>query len=350
MTAMFSRLFLCAVFLSATTQLRADTVTFIDRTKLLEALTDKTIPCTALSTQADAEAGTNNTTCMTPLRTKQAIDALAPGGTPYGRAYLTSDLTIHVATTGNDTTGDGTSGTPFATVPFAANHVATKYDAGGKKITVKLADGTYNFTTTWSLPNVIGINNYGVTASVPGDLVLEGNTTNPENVILSGASVTPLRASGITTVWSVQGVKLEVTGSGSWPNVDVTSGAHLRIGKVHIGPSLWSQFFSQRRGHIEIFDTITIANGGISLTNIQDGSVFDGQGRTFVFPNAITYSMATIYGDYNSTIMLHATTWTNAGNVSGPKYLAEREALIFSNGIALPGSTAGSVNNGGRWN
>jgi len=54
----------------------------------------------SLSTQAEAEAGTNNDQLMTPLRTAQAIDALAAGGatTFISRAVISSGTTQVVFT------------------------------------------------------------------------------------------------------------------------------------------------------------------------------------------------------------------------------------------------------------
>lgn len=67
------------------------------------------------ASQAEAEAGTNSTKSMSPLRVKQAIDAL----TPAAGGNITTPKVLHVTTAGNDTTGDGSAGAPYLTVDKA---------------------------------------------------------------------------------------------------------------------------------------------------------------------------------------------------------------------------------------
>jgi hypothetical protein len=70
---------------------------------------DRTINVPAAS-QAEAEAGTENTKAMTPLRVAQAVAVLAPDGVPPARQIQTSGL----ATGGGDLSADRTIDVPAA--------------------------------------------------------------------------------------------------------------------------------------------------------------------------------------------------------------------------------------------
>lgn len=88
---------------------------------------------TALATQAEAEAGANNTALMTPLRAAQAIAALATGDTiDLGPTIA---WVITAANGGSDVTGEcGNPAKPYATMSAA-------YDAGARVFF--LGEGTF---------------------------------------------------------------------------------------------------------------------------------------------------------------------------------------------------------------
>lgn len=65
---------------------------------------------------------------------------------------LSSNLTIYVATTGNDTTGDGTSGNPYATVNRALEDIVTLAPQIGVTITISVAAGIYSGHATITIP------------------------------------------------------------------------------------------------------------------------------------------------------------------------------------------------------
>lgn len=84
---------------------------------------------TTIASQAEAEAGSNNTNRMTPLRTAQAIAALATAGTTFA----------NVMDYGAD---PGNAAVDMAGVMAAAH-------ATGKPIWVPRAAGAYHFLTSW---------------------------------------------------------------------------------------------------------------------------------------------------------------------------------------------------------
>jgi hypothetical protein len=69
----------------------------------------------ALASQAEAEAGTNNTKTMTPLRTAQAITALAPEGVGEGQTW-------QGVTRATNTSYQNTTGKPIMLVVTGTNN------------------------------------------------------------------------------------------------------------------------------------------------------------------------------------------------------------------------------------
>lgn len=81
-----------------------------------QAALDAKEPTQTAASQAEAEAGAEAAIRKwSPLRIKQAIDALGGGG----GGSITTPKVLHITTAGNDTTGDGSPGTPYATAQKA---------------------------------------------------------------------------------------------------------------------------------------------------------------------------------------------------------------------------------------
>ena len=101
-----------------------------------------------MASQAEAEAGTNNSKLMTPLRVAQAIAVLAGGG---GGSSITHRLRVFVdEVAGSDVTGlFGREDKPFATLTGAWTAWMGSEDYNvNQPIEIVLAAGEYNWTTT----------------------------------------------------------------------------------------------------------------------------------------------------------------------------------------------------------
>ena len=104
-----------------------------------EVLTDQ-----RLASETEAEAGTDNTRLMTPLRTKQAIEELAGGGNPAGT------IIFHAADTAPEgflkANGAAVSRTTYADL-FAA--IGTTFGSGDGSTTFNLPDLRGEFPRGW---------------------------------------------------------------------------------------------------------------------------------------------------------------------------------------------------------
>ena len=179
-------------------QINATTV--VDDSRNLQNVT---VGTSAAATQAEAEAGTNNTKLMTPLRTKEAIDALVPstinlyqlGALAAGDAVRLRNDTL--VTFGGDSpvtsvrvqSGFLQSGTIRATIEKVSGGGAVRVIKNNTVVASSTSDGvlTHDFSV------------------VPGDTVrLEGASSIPSFITIRNAR---LLTSGVD-LWPGPGVFL----------------------------------------------------------------------------------------------------------------------------------------------
>ena len=95
---------------------------------------------TAISTALSSYVATTAlTTILTGYATTSALTTVTNGL----RVKLTSDTTLYVSTTGNDTTGTGSISAPFATIQAARNYAYYNLDLQGHAITYNIGAGTF---------------------------------------------------------------------------------------------------------------------------------------------------------------------------------------------------------------
>lgn len=144
---------------------------------LLPAGTTAQRPAAPVSGMARVNTDTN------PQLEQYANGAWQPIG------VITNNLTLNVATTGNDTTGLGTVAAPWATPHRAMEYLSQYAIKQGVTVTVSVADGSYTFTTPLNLnhPNgsQIFINGGSTTGARPAGAALNGggggNTAGTES-------------------------------------------------------------------------------------------------------------------------------------------------------------------------
>ena len=166
----------------------------------------------------------------------------AGGGTPI----ISTNTTLYVATTGNDTTGNGTSGAPWATVAKAVAYLYGYWISPSVNVTIMVADGTYSWAeTTFQHPcgqqiQITGTNTYSPTvSSVQSSSGSSGawsyilNVSSVANiavndyVILSGASggTKPRNLQGVHKVTNVDAGNTRITVLSKFRSATVASGA-----------------------------------------------------------------------------------------------------------------------------
>lgn len=262
-----------------------------------------------------------------------------PAGFDYRvREKLLAARTYYVATTGADTNDGLTAGAPFLTVQAAVN-AAAKLDANGYAITIQIADGTYTDAVT--LKNVVG-------TSTAGDLVIQGNNSTPANVIISTTSASAFIASSLSSVWDIKDLKVQTTTSGSC--INSLLGSTVRFGNLVFGACAGSHLVSTANSRISCLSSYSVSGGATSYHYFASGGgVLYAQSVTITVTANITvtaWAAASILGG----IINNGTTYSlGAYTVTGTKYSATLNGVVYTNGVTLPGGTAGSTATGGQY-
>jgi len=120
---------------------------------MLKAVFDPTGKNQDIFAYVDAEVSEVNASLTTFIGTKGAANGICDldltgnvpasrlGNVISGAPYLTQDLNLYVATTGNDTTGDGSSGNPYASITKALSIIPKNLN--GHSIIINISAGTY---------------------------------------------------------------------------------------------------------------------------------------------------------------------------------------------------------------
>ena len=136
------------------------------------------------ASQAEAEAGVNTTKSMSPLRVKQAIDALSPAG-----STVTEPGIIYVDGTNGNNANAGTASAPKQTLDAALTAAAALSPA---KVVIYLRKGNYSSSYCTTLP-------------FPGNVTLSGDGVSLSQAVLSVAVSGSIRCIPWTVNLSVSG-------------------------------------------------------------------------------------------------------------------------------------------------
>lgn len=261
---------------------------------------------------------------------------------------LATDLTIYVATTGDDSNDGLTAATPLRTVQGALNKVSTSYNLGEHIVTISVAPGTY--TEAVSLPKYqastgfikivgAGIDNTIVGGAGSGAVALmvdalytlqdmtltaaNGSGNNPRCVLAMAGSITCSNAKFVlpASVTGPSPVCIYAYGSGQI-NLGINDGIPLILSIA----SATAALFAVNGGKININNPLTISG---------------------------TMSGACAYAFNLGVIFRNQTTMPAiSGAVTGGRYQSSVNGVIntYGGGASyFPGTVAGSVSMGGQY-
>jgi hypothetical protein len=255
----------------------------------------------------------------------------------FGRLRLTSNLTIFVATTGNDSNNGLTSGTAFATLNKAWQYIQTSLDLNGFTVTVSVANGAYApLSATGAL--------VGATLGV-GSVIFVGNVGAPGSVTISATNANAIFA-GIGVSFTVRGFQVSATGASPFGcGISVTNGAFIAFSSI--------TFAACQSAHISA--------GGTGQIQSETGAAYSISGNAAIHWNcddaAMTFNGATVtltgtpafssqFAFCNDNGMIFAPSVTFLGSATGPRYSAINKGGINTGGggaTYLPGNSAGSA-------
>ena len=248
-----------------------------------------------------------------------------------GREVLTANRTYYVRTDGsNSNTGlANNSGGAFLTMQKAFDVIKSTLDLAGYTVTIKVsATGAY---AALALASWVG----------GGEVYLEGDTANMDNVTITGISLT-----GPTLgIFRVRYVKFVGT---SGIAIDLQDSGILKFDAVNFGGTYSYHCVSRQPGcHIQAVGAVgyTISAGAAvnHIYCLQEGvfTVFGSKTVTLTGTPAFGVFIASTPG-FVSTVGI---TWS--GGATGARYSVTDNGKLLSSGVTLPGNADGSVDRGG---
>lgn len=254
------------------------------------------------------------------------------------REVLTADRTYYVRTDGSDS-NDGlanTSGGAFLTIQHAVN-VAATVDLAGNALTIQVADGTYSGAI--ALKSLVG-----------GVATIRGNPTTPANVVITNSVGGALiKADGVSTAWTLDGLKLSHP-SANGSLIACFNGSKLYLGAMDFGVvsgGVSYQVHAAGGGSSITFESnYTISGGSVrSHLRAESGGVITCNNRTVTLtgtPAFGTSSNAFAVADTNGTIWAQGNTYS--GSATGARYYTRAAGVIYVAGGGasyFPGNAAG---------
>jgi hypothetical protein len=259
------------------------------------------------------------------------------------RTKVTTNMTIYVSPTGNDTTGNGlTPGTAFATLQEAISVVYASYDWNNHLCTIQLANGTYPF----AVANQYQAYFAGMPFGMPQfGLTLQGNPTVPGNVVLSATNANCIIVD--RALVTVTGLTVSASGSGTTPTTTQGLGLQAIRGGLIVATNVIAMncggagFRADNAGQIILSGSgnAIAGTGAVGLYAAEAAQIYTpGSTLTVTGFNA---SNAVFVSD-QGRLSMDSTTFV--GSATGTRYVALNLGLITTGGGGanyLPGSVAG---------
>lgn len=255
-----------------------------------------------------------------------------------GREILTANRTYYVRTDGNDSNTGlvNTAGGAFLTIQAAVNAVAL-LDISGYTVTIQIGDGTY--TGAVVLKNVVGF-------ASDGNLIITGNASTPDNVIVSTTSANAFYGAGLSVTWDIKNLKIITTTSG----VGIYAyGSKIRFGNINFGACASVQIYANQNGSIVGLSNYAVSGNATCHILCDAKSLVAVNGLTITFSNSPVFSTYFLDCGYVSLTYVFGMTFTDGATVTATRYRVRMNGVVESGGATLPGGTAGSASTGGQY-
>jgi hypothetical protein len=271
--------------------------------------------------------------------TKAASTAYVDGTT---REKLTADRTYYVRTDGSDSNNGlaNTSGGAFLTIQKAID-VATANDLSIYQTTIQV---TGSYTEAPILKSFVG----------NGPIILLGDETTPSNCTLTGTGTTATNIGIITAdrvlgPWEVRGFKLTSSVSAQ-AGLRAAYGTIITMNAVEFGALNSGRHTDIADNAILIGLTWSISGNATHHLSALQGGMIRCSGASVTISG--TPAIATAFAYASSTSAIRCQSMHFTGSATGPRYLADANGVIYTNGGGasyFPGNSVGSVATGGQY-
>lgn len=261
---------------------------------------------------------------------------------PDIRRRLTANLTLYVATTGNDSNSGLNAGAALATLNAAWGKIVSGLDLNGYTVTVSVADGTY---APLSCSGV-------VTGSLgEGYVSFVGNTSTPANCVIAATSASAISCLGGAQV-SVNGFKVTATGTGAGQGCGVqavSAGSRVKVGaNFDFGACAVGHVVALAGGQVVMASNYSVTGAAPSLWVAGfNGVVSQLAAGTVTITGTPAFSTATALAQDGGVLALGSITFS--GSATGARYLASSGGVVNTNGGGasyLPGNAGGTATTG----
>jgi hypothetical protein len=258
------------------------------------------------------------------------------------REQLTAARTYYVRTDGSDANSGlvNSAGGAFLTLQKAYDVIDATLDLAGFTVTIQLGDGAYAAGLLVAQPWTGG-----------GAVVIQGNAGAPANVHISTASGS---LGGLKVTAPLPGLitikDLKITASNIvalWASAPGT----LRFSNLVFGATASFHIAADAPGANIVASGNYEIVGGASAGH----AIANGQGRIVCASITVTLTGTPAFGVFANGGRLGFVSFeavTFIGGATGPRYIADVNGVVYVGGAGatfLPGTTAGTVANGGQY-
>lgn len=249
---------------------------------------------------------------------------------------LTADRTYYVRTDGSDN-NTGRLNTPsgaFLTIQKAVD-VVSGLHLSSYQVTIQVGNGTY--TGAVNLSNYVGT----------GPVTILGDATTPANVVISTTSNNCFTASSVHRTWSIRGVTMQTTTSGTC--LSVSTGSVVQFDSVTFGASAGYHVYVDRGSIATVAGNYNVTGGAVAhwIASVQGQIYTSTRTVTITGTPAFTWWLSLTEG---SVLYMYSNTFS--GSATGTRYTVTTNSVAQTNGAgttALPGNVAGSTATGGQY-
>lgn len=248
----------------------------------------------------------------------------------FVQPILTGNVTYYVRTDGSDSNTGlvNSAGGAFLTIQKAYN-VAATFSTGNFTITIQVGNGTYTGGVILGNINV-------------GDIVIQGDTTTPSNVVVSTTSADCFAFFAPHGSVTIQGFKLQTTTGGACVSIH-SPGCAVTLGNMEYGATAAYHIFNSSPGsQFVLAGTATISGGGLAHIVMQSQSYcYYSYNSPVTVSGTPAFSTAFAYID-QSRLDIVGTTYS--GSATGTRYLVVNGGVVSGTGSTtfFPGNVAGS--------
>jgi hypothetical protein len=271
--------------------------------------------------------------------TAHAASHAINGSDPLANSPLVADRTYYVRTDGNNANSGlvDSAGGAFLTIQKAID-VAVTINLGLFNITIQVRTGTFAPITLKTFRG-------------NGQIILQGDTVTPANVIINNTTAGThcvTHNTGVRSPWKITGFKLTNSGTGNSDGISMSDSV-LELGVMEFGAITRYGVLVATMGACKSSGAITWSGNIARAIFVQSlGLVAQiGAGATWTYSGTPAWGGAFAYLTSGGQISVFST---QTGAATGKRYQVESNAVlnVFGAGINFfPGNVAGTTATGG---